>query len=101
MSWNVDRPGAILQRPASSPTGQAGPTSGVGLPPDLLEKARDRVKLIALLVLGAPGRSRSTCLVRQRFMPPVHHRWIGPLFILLAVLAVQLPIPFSRLLRIP
>jgi hypothetical protein len=41
----------IIQRPSSSAGG--GGRSTTALPPDLLDKARDRVKLIAVLFLGA------------------------------------------------
>jgi hypothetical protein len=41
----------IIQRPSSSAEG--GGRSTTALPPDLLDKARDRVKLIAVLFLGA------------------------------------------------
>ncbi len=44
---------AILKRPSTAPVGQDGRSLIGSLPPDLLQKARDRVKLVALLFLGA------------------------------------------------
>jgi hypothetical protein len=41
-----------LQRAPSSPSGEERRQTTVGLPPDLLDKARARVKVVALLMLG-------------------------------------------------
>jgi hypothetical protein len=49
----MDKGRVTFHRPPASPTGQDGRTSTVGLPPDLLEKSRGRVKLVALLILCA------------------------------------------------
>jgi serine/threonine-protein kinase len=50
---NVDNHPAILKRPASSTEEQGRRPRTTALPPDLLEKSRGRVKLVALLILGA------------------------------------------------
>ncbi len=52
MSQQVDNDHAILKRTATWPSGQER-SAAVSLPRDLLDRARDRVKLIALLLLGA------------------------------------------------
>ncbi len=53
MSQHANNDQAIFKRPSTSPGGREKRSTSVSLPPDLLERARDRVKLIALLLLGA------------------------------------------------
>jgi len=49
----MDSEQAILKRPSTSPAEREGRSLSSSLPPDLIDRARGRIKLIALLMLGA------------------------------------------------
>ncbi len=51
MTQHVDSDRRLLQRALSSPSDQTKRSTPTALPLDLLEKSRDRVKLVALLFL--------------------------------------------------